>query len=124
MKLNPDCLRDILLYIEETTDLDNALVFEPNNLPQNLCNYDSQEVMYHIKQAQLSNLIVLQSWFISGSCLIKYLSPEGHQFVGNIKSDNVWQKVKEISKTMGASSVTLLAQIASNVALAVIKSHL
>lgn len=124
MKLNPDCLRDILLYIEETTDLDTHVIFEPNNLPSELLGYPPEEVMYHIKQSQLADLIVLKSWFVSGSCLVRYLTPEGHKFISNIKNDSIWAKTKEISKSMGTISISLLTQIASNVAVSVIQSHL
>lgn len=124
MRLNPDCLRDILICVEETTDLDNPLIIEPGELPPTLQTYSPEEVMYHIKQAELSNLIVVNSWFIDGSCLIKYLSPDGHQFVGNIQSEKIWDKVKSIAQTIGINTISSLVQIASNVALSAIQSHL
>ena len=76
MKLNPDCLRDLLLLVEDETDLDNSIIISPSDFPQTLSSYESDEVMYHIKQAQLSNLIEA-TWFVDGSCLIKYLTPMG-----------------------------------------------
>lgn len=122
MKLNPDCLRDLLLLVEDETDLANSVIISPSDFPQTLSSYESDEVMYHIKQAQLSNLIEVK-WFVDGSCLIKYLTPNGHQFVSNIENDGIWSKVKDTSKKIGINSVSTLVQIASNVVLAAIQSH-
>lgn len=123
MKLNPDCLRDILLYIEDVTDLDNHPVIEPTDLPAPLNSYESSEVMYHIKQAELSNLILDCKWYMDGSCSIKYLTPDGHQFVGNIQSPKLWSKVKSITQDAGVNTLRALIEIASKVALASIQSH-
>lgn len=90
MKLNPDCLRAILLFVEDETDLDNSVVIGPFEMPSCLLDFPKNEVMYHIKQAELSNLILMGGWFVSGSCSIKYLTPEGHQFIGNIQSERLW----------------------------------
>ena len=50
MKLNPDCIRDILLYVELNSDLRHFISISPSNLPTELEKYSSDEVMYHIKQ--------------------------------------------------------------------------
>ncbi len=124
MKLNPDCLRAILLFVEDETDLDNSVVIGPFEMPSCLLDFPENEVMYHIKQAELSNLILMGGWFVSGSCSIKYLTPEGHQFIGNIQSEKLWNRVKNVAKDAGVNTVQALVQIASNVALSAIQSHL
>lgn len=124
MKLNPDCVRAILLFVEDKTDLDTPLVVAPYELPNPLRLFPPNEVMYHIKQAELSGLITACNWFIDGSCLIKYLTPEGHQFVGNIRSSKLWDKVKTITKDAGVNTLPALIQIATNVALSAIQAHL
>lgn len=124
MKLNPDCLRAILLFVEDETDLDNSVVIGPYEMPSCLLDFPQNEVMYHIKQAELSNLILVDRWFMDGSCLIKYLTPDGHQFIGNIQSENLWNRVKNVAKNAGVNTIPALVQIASNLALSAIQSHL
>ena len=124
MKLNPDCLRAILLSVENETDLDNSLVIGPYEMPSCLLDFRQSEEMYHVKQAELSNLILMDGWFVSGNCSIKYLTPEGHQFIGNIQSEKLWNRVKNVAKDAGVNTVQALVQIASNVALSAIQSHL
>lgn len=94
MKLNPDCVRDVLLYVESNTDLKHFASISPSQMPDELSKYSADEVMYHIKQAELSALLDVPSWYLDGGCLIKYLLPEGHQFLANIREDNNWNKTK------------------------------
>lgn len=124
MKLNPDCLRAILLSVENETDLDNSVVIGPFKMPSCLLDFPQNEVMYHVKQAELSNLILIEGWFVSGNCSIKYLTPEGHQFIGNIQSEKLWTRVKNVAKDAGVNTIPSLVQIASNIALSAVQSHL
>ncbi|MRN27021.1 DUF2513 domain-containing protein, partial [Romboutsia ilealis] len=73
MKLNPDCVRDVLLYVENNTDLKHFASISPLQMPDELSKYPADEVMYHIKQAELSALLDVPSWYLDGGCLIKYL---------------------------------------------------
>ena len=56
--------------------------------------------------------------------MISYLSPDGHQFVNNIRSDNMWSNVKEVGKKVGTTSVSILSQIASGVVTSIIRAQL
>lgn len=124
MKLNPDCIRDILLYVENNTDLSYPAQISPFQIPDELSSYPSDEVMYHIKQAELSGLLDVSSWYLDGGCLIKYLLPDGHQFLANIREDNNWNKTKDIAKSVGSNSLDSLKQIAASVITALIQSKL
>lgn len=124
MKLNPDCIRDILLLAEKETSLDFYLDISPNELPESLIQYAPDEVMYHIKQCELSNLLLVPSWYLDGSCIISYLTPDGHQFLANIREDNNWNKTKEIAASVGSNSLDVIKDIASNVIAALIQSAL
>ena len=125
MKLNPDCIRDILLYIEEKTDLRHMVSIMPNSIPDSLSAYDPNEVMYHIKQCELSGLFGEKvSWYVSGGCMVRYLSPAGHQFLSDIRSDNAWNKTKQIAGNIGVNSIDTLKQIATGVITAFIQSQL
>lgn len=124
MKLNPDCIRDILLYVEENTDLKRMVSLSPLNLPEELSQYNADEIMYHIKQAELSGLLIAPSWYLDGGCMIKYLLPSGHQFLADIREDSNWNKTKEIAQKAGSNSLDALKQIATGVVSAIIKAQL
>lgn len=124
MKLNPDCIRDILLLVEDSTSLDDYLDISPEDLPENLTNYSPKEVMYHIKQCEMSNLLLVASWYLDGSCMISYLTPCGHQFLADIRQDTNWNKTKAIAKSVGSDSLDVLKQIASGVIATLIQAAL
>lgn len=124
MKLNPDCIRDILLLVEQETSLEDSLDIESCNLPASLSAYSPEEVMYHIKQCELSGLLFIGSWYFGGDCSIRYLSPEGHQFLSDIREDNNWNKTKEIASSVGSNSLDVIKDIASGVIAALIQSAL
>ena len=121
MKLNPDCIRDILLTIEENTDLNSSMDY-PNDYDR-LSKYSNDEVLYHIKQCELSEFVTDIEWFIGDSCSVEYLSPEGHEFIANIRLDTNWNKTKEFAKKTGSTSLDAIKDIASNVITELIKSQ-
>lgn len=124
MVLNPDCIRDILIYVEQNTDLRHILSLSPVSIPDELKCYTGDEIMYHIKQAELSNLILVPSWYMDGGCSIRYLLPEGHQFLSDIREENNWNKTKDIAKSVGSNSLDSIKQIASGVITALIQAKL
>ena len=124
MKLNPDCIRDILIYVEENTDLMNSVYLSNEEAESIFPKYSSDEVLYHIKQCELSGFFQGVSQDMSGGFDICYLSPAGHQFLSDIRSDNLWNNVKEVSKKVGSNSLSSLTQIATGVVTALIKSQL
>lgn len=121
MRLNPDCIRDILLAVEENTSYSTAMEFSTYTQFDELKQYSTEEILYHIKQCELSGLLTRVDWFMGGGCLIHDLSPKGHEFLANIRSDNVWNKTKETAKSIGSFSLTALTQIAVSVVSAMIK---
>lgn len=113
MKLNPDCIRDILLTVEDVTS-PHVFMNYPDEYPR-LSNYSQDEVIYHIKQCDMSGFFTKVSWYIGGGCSIIDLTPDGHKFIADIRSDNVWNKTKDIAKNVGSFSLNTLSQIATNV---------
>lgn len=125
MKLNPDCIRDILIAIESETTLDSPIRFDPDSLPDSLAVYSPDEVLYHVKQCELAGMLGGQTnWFLSGSCMVQYLSPSGHQFLSDIRSDTNWSKTKDIAKTVGSESLSAIKDIATGVITALIQKQL
>ncbi len=126
MRLNPDCIRDILLTVEEKCDFDMPWEYNKDDIDSDyLCNYSHNEIVYHIRQAEESRLITGLHYYDGGSSvLISDLSPKGHEFLSNIRSDTVWNDVKEVSTKVGSRSLTAITQIASGVITQIIKHQL
>lgn len=56
MKLNPDCIRDILISVELETSLNTHIRFTPGKMPSTLAQYSDDVIFYHVKQCELSDL--------------------------------------------------------------------
>lgn len=128
MKLNNDLIRDILLTVEEFTSYDKPLsLYKPYEVEENnqpfIKNYSKEELFYHLKQCELSGLIEIM--LETGEyTTISYLTPEGHLFLENIRSDTVWNKTKTIAQKLGLKSLDAIIQISSNVITQIIKQEL
>ena len=126
MKLNPDCIRDILLTVEEFTDFTRHLHYRMNeNTYPKLSNYSHEEIIYHVRQCSLSNLITKVSYYDAGeSIAIQDLSPLGHNFLADIRSDNIWEHTKTIAAKVGSVSLDALIQISTGVLTQIINKQL
>ena len=125
MRLNPDCIRDILLYVEENTGY-MSYIPVPRNVHnfdivlQN--NYEPDEILYHIDLCEEYGYIHTDSGTIA-NFYIKRLSVLGHEFLENIRQDNNWNQTKSLAKQAGSISLNVISNIASNVISGVVAKH-
>ncbi len=117
MKLNTDCVRAILLTVEKCTDFNTPFEYEKDDCDYPLLKkYSHNEIVYHIKQCELSNLILGVSYVDGGEyVMVSDLSPEGHQFIANIRNDNIWKKIKSKAINLGITSLPAIMEIANKV---------
>lgn len=111
MKLNPDCVRDILIAIEERSGYYKTVDFREII---NSVDYSEDETLYHIRQCEMSGLIVGVKRMLRNNGIIKDLSPEGHEFLANIRSESNWSNIKKKAMEIGSFSLNALSQIAIN----------
>lgn len=124
MKLNHDCVRDVLLFIE--TNFDDVYTSE-NSLNIKIKNYSSQEINY-------ACLKLLEAGFINGNpqpdskcpsfMFVFSLTWRGHQFLDNIRVDESWKKTKSIISKIGSASLNIVSQVASNIAIGLINNEI
>lgn len=126
MKLNPDCIRDVLLSVEEKTDFSNPWTFSIDSVDSKFLSvYSSEEILYHINQCSKSGLIDGCKIYDDGySIFISDLSPSGHQFLADIRSDKIWSDVKSVCAKVGSNSLSCIMQIASGVITEIIKAQM
>ncbi|NQG98452.1 DUF2513 domain-containing protein [Streptococcus suis] len=113
MKLNPDCIRDILFVVEEnatfSTEVEQELLLE--KMP---ANYTNAEILYHVRQCEHSGLFLKVTHYFGGFT-IQDLSPRGHQFINDIRKDTNWKKTKEIANSVGSTSLDVIKDISAQV---------
>lgn len=124
MKLNSECTRDILIAIEDIVDLQTKFEYTPGEKAhERLKGYDPDEIAYHVRQCDLSGLLIGCEIFCCGGLItVRDLTPAGHEFLANTRKNAVWEKVKEIGDEIGSNSAKDLAEIAKQVVIQLIKS--
>lgn len=125
MKLNPDCIRDILLSVEDNSDFLHATEYKyaSPKFPR-LSLYSQEEVAYHVMQCKNANLIYDVHFYDGGKTIdIRDLTPNGHAFLANIRENKIWTGVKAISAKVGSASLDAITQIASNVVTELIRAQ-
>ncbi|WP_302826646.1 DUF2513 domain-containing protein [Anaerofustis stercorihominis] len=116
MKLNIDCIRDILIFIEDNTTARNMISINSDQLPEKLNNkYDTDTIIYHILQCSKSGLIDGFKQFDDyGSILISDLSPQGHAFLADARNKNIWNKIKKLGCESLPTIISILPEIAKS----------
>lgn len=129
MKLNPECIRDIMFYLEENLTMNSDLeineisVFD---LPEKL-NYSIEEIADTLLVLDDANFIVCYRNNGDDSIValdIYRITYTGYQFLESIRPDSVWKKVQTISGNIGSFSLNVISQIATSVLTQMINGQL
>lgn len=126
MKLNYDCIRDLLLTIEEKAD-DSS--FDSSEIEEFATEYgyELNVVIYHIQRLKEAEFIEATISYGSNEIYnyyIDYITWDGHQFIDAIRPKTVWETTTKVSKELGVSTISSLSQIASNVVSQIISKYL
>lgn len=117
MKLNMDCMRNILLILESKTP-STSINFEKFCKLNKLKNYSITEIEYACKKLSAYNYINLKTTYNNSAkdtLIILYvnnLTQSGNDFLKNIKNDQVWNKTKFIANRMELFSLRNIKSIA------------
>lgn len=78
MRLNPDCIRNILFTIEEKSTFNSLLTSDKLAESPLLTKYSEEEIVYHLNQLYLSDYIICprEHKWIEGTFLVCDLSPQ------------------------------------------------
>lgn len=117
MKLNHDCIRDILLFVEDHTTSVKYYVLA-SDLQDSLADtYSLDTINYHIYQVKSFNLVEDVS-FADGRNPIRIfdLTPFGHEYVSNIRDNKVWSKIKSSTNKLASVGIEILIAKASEIA--------
>ena len=124
MKLNPACVRAVLLAVESKTDATHFFALDRSEPLGDLSEYSYDDILYHIRQCSMASLIVGLFEADGGDYIrISDLSPAGHEFLANVRSDTVWKKVLGVAGDLCIESLSGLSQIAALSAVQIIRAH-
>lgn len=108
MKLNLDCIRDILLIVEEFDDVDiNEMNYKGYKF---LCDYDYEELCYHLEQCYMYDFFVVYDMRLDFSFKIVGLKPKGHEYIANIRDKKNYTKLKKAAEQLGITSIATFGE--------------
>ena len=124
MKLNPDCLRDILLAAEAQPYQQPLLADE---LYKQLGQHSKEEIDYACLKLEEAGFLDLQVFRFDNGIIfhsINDITFAGHQFLADVREEPIWKTTKAVAKKTGASSLSAITQIACGVVSAIIQQEL
>lgn len=123
MKLNHDCVRDVMLSLEDRLECVDSIDFENIKLE----NFDDKDVLYSL-------LKLHEAGFLSGKVMrmldrsvtgyITGITWEGHKFLDTIRDNKVWGKTKTILSKVSSASVSFASSVASQVLATLISQYM
>lgn len=137
MKLNPDCVRDVLIYLE-----DNLILFDDEYrvcrneigwkaLSEDDClnkKYLIDDIRYAIIQLSEAGFIVGKpvtggrNYGIIGLDILG-ITWAGHELLANLRGEELWTATKSVADKLGTYSIKALSTIASAVITAKINQY-
>lgn len=115
MKLNHDCIRELLLEIEEKKPFETLLIprsFQDYDVYR---NYNFDELMYELIKLKEADILDAHVNVINSKVTyyqIGNITFYGHEFLDNIRDNKTWNEVKRVAKETSSMSVTLLSKLA------------
>ena len=140
MRLNLDCVRDILLCAEKNTGLykscyfvdfgppghedfiDDDIIVPPYQLDLSK-KYSNEELIYHVQYCIDSGLLADSDYITNETIQVEDLTPSGHEFLANIRSDSVWNKTKSAAAKIGVSSIPAVLELASKIVMTLVGAY-
>lgn len=105
MRLNYDCVRDVLLDLEDMLQFNEELEYPVINL-DDICNelesYSKQEIAYTLINLSEANYIVAQICDgddILVDILCTRITFEGHKYLDSIRTPQIWAEIKQTFKS-------------------------
>ncbi|MCI9142793.1 MAG: DUF2513 domain-containing protein [Lachnospiraceae bacterium] len=141
MKLDLDCVRKVLLCVENNTGLRKFCFFIDSGLEESeiiigntpapppdyqkklLKEFDNDTLIYHVNYCIEAGLLTTNQPLGTYRTVIEDLTPQGHSFLETIRDNNIWSGVKGIASKIGVKSLESVIQISSNVLTQLIKAQ-
>ena len=126
MVLNPDCVRDILLEVEDSKFGELLTLY---SLEEKLPDYTFEELWYTCLKLEEGGYLDLMTFAQIGSHYpsikqINGMTFFGHEFLNTIRPESTWDQTKEVAKKIGTSSLESIGEIAKGLMAATITSAL
>lgn len=113
MNLNHECVRDLLLYIEENLQHGSSLCAQDIILNP----HANSDVIYTAFKLSEANLIEATKTYYTSYTIpvihIHSLTWDGHEFLDNIRDDQIWDLTTKVTSNFSSVSLSIIRKVAS-----------
>ncbi len=116
MRLNNDCVREVMLYLENNLELDGNI--DSTYLPKAIQNYPADDITYSVSMlvdAEYLSVTPIKALGMGPMYIIQSITWTGHEFLDNIREPQVWKETKQITSKVGNVSLNVISQVAASV---------
>ena len=110
MKLIHDCVRDVMLYIEDNLKLD--CILDISEIQNNLTSYSIEDITYTCEKLDEAGYLETKR-YITGDAIILKMTYNGHQFLDTIRDDGIWKETKSKISKLASVSLPVIQQVAA-----------
>lgn len=133
MKLNVECIRDVLIEIESQHRVESkadGLIsiqrLDIESIYEQLPRYRREDVYYSVLMLKEAEYILIDETYVMGgvcSCKILRMTYAGHEFLAKIRDDKQWGNVQKALGVVRNYSISAISAIAEGVTSAAINAH-
>lgn len=127
MRLNYDCIRDVLLSLEDmfvlNEDLETNIIIV-SDLCEELPDYSKQDIAYSLVMLEEAGYIHAHIQYADDCILdiiVSGITFEGHKYLDTVRTSAVWEETK---KTFKEKAIEMTIETIMLVAKSIIQSHL
>lgn len=118
MRLNPDCIRDILLTLDKKLIPNENGAVAPlakNDILEidSLSKYSQNEILYTISHLFDDGILKKGKTYISDSFSpVADITSKGYELIDEISSNSKWNKIKDALKSVGEITASAILNVA------------
>ncbi|MGG3737569.1 DUF2513 domain-containing protein [Aeribacillus pallidus] len=114
MRLNHDCVRDLLLELEDKLLLNDCFYLSQLRELDSFKKYGEETCIYALLKLAEAGFIIENHLEADNGIYelsVSSITWHGHEFLDNIRDPKIWKKVKDAASNLASTSVTILAQL-------------
>ncbi|MEM5009385.1 DUF2513 domain-containing protein [Niallia taxi] len=117
MKLDHECIRELLLELEDMLDVNESMYLETFAKLQTADKYGFDQVLYCYKRLVEAGYLKGKTQYAGGELLfltIDRMTWDGHEFLDTIRDNEVWLNTKKRISSVAGVSLQVVSGIATD----------
>lgn len=125
MKLNPDCVRSVLLEIEKLDFNEHATISSLHTALPDYSEEDLEYTCFILSDGGFLNIesIDLPGQFLPAVKAVYSMTYKGHEFLEKVRANKIWSAIKTIGEKLGVQTLDGYSMIGANILTEIIKNH-